>query len=980
MPLATDIVRVRRRRARADSLRGLVRIAPGLLVVFIIVVGIVSLVAAMVFADLTSGMPSIQEFELIFGSEGREYFQPARFYDRTGETLIFEVINPSAVDRQWLRLDPLATDVLPHHVVRSSIVALDETFWTNPGYDSKELFEALIGTLLRRPDVMANPTIGQRLVETHLIPLNDGARTPLAQTLRSALLAADLTRQYPKEQILEWYLNSAHYGHMAYGIDAAAMVYFGKSASGLSLAESAILAAVPLQPELNPIDNPELAREMQVDVLGEMARQGMISSPELEDALAETLEIQESNDPMAFLASGFGLYAWDQLSDILEPIAINRSGLRVTTSLDSDLQVQAACAAGTHLKWLQGGEVGAVESTTDGSACIAAGLLSPLRPSDTGVDHNISDVAVVVLDPTTGQVLSLVGPADVPRTSGSAFMPFIYLTAFARGYAPGTMVLDVPQAEPTLGDEVLYVPPNDDGRFHGPVRMRNALANSYNAAAAQTMNLVGVENILSTARSMGLYLLDDAGVDIVVEMVAGNLEVTLLDMSFANGVIANQGQMVGMPVYYQEQQPDFRSLNPISILRVEDVAGRIVYNYEQKERAILSNQLAFLMADVLSDETARWPAYNHPNLLEIGRPAGVKTGTTLGMQDNWAIGFTPSRVVGVWVGNLDGESMQGVHALNGATPIWQAVIRYATRDLPQEDWSMPPGLSAVEVCDPSGLLPTKYCPSVVREVFVHGTEPTHYDNLYQPFLINKETGKLATLTTPLDVVEERVYMIPPPEAIEWARQAGIEQPPQVYDTLLEEKEFNPEVNISSPVAFDVLSGTVAIRGDARPEGFEYYRLQFGQGLIPLRWIQIGTDQSAPVTEGVLGRWDTEGLNGLYTVQLVVVKDDGRIAAAVTQVTIDNRPPIIQLLSPEPEQEFTWPVDWEVVIEAEASDEISLSKVVFYVDAQLVATITAPPYSTRWRIGRDGAHLVFAQAFDSAGNVSDSESVEFHVTR
>jgi hypothetical protein len=265
-------------------------------------------------------------------------------------------------------------------------------------------------------------------------------------------------------------------------------------------------------------------------------------------------------------------------------------------------------------------------------------------------------------------------------------------------------------------------------------------------------------------------------------------------------------------------------------------------------------------------------------------------------------------------------------------------------------------------------------------VFVHGTEPTHYDNLYQPFLINKETGKLATLTTPLDVVEERVYMIPPPEATEWARQAGIEQPPRVYDTLLEEKEFNPEVNISSPVAFDVLSSTVPIRGDARPEGFEYYRLQFGQGLIPLRWIQIGTDQSAPVTEGVLGRWDTEGLNGLYTLQLVVVKDDGRIATAVTQVTIDNRPPTIQLLSPEPEQEFTWPVDWEVVIEAEASDEIFLSKVVFYVDDQLVATITTPPYSIRWRIGRDGAHLVFAQAFDDAGNVSDSESVEFHVTR
>jgi membrane carboxypeptidase/penicillin-binding protein len=981
MSLPTDIMRARRRRARADKSRGLARIAPGLLVLFIIAVGTVALVVAMIYADLTSGVPPIQEIEHAFGSVGRESFQPVRIYDRSGEIMIFEAIHPAAVDRQWLRLDPLATDVFPQHVVRSSIIALDETFWTNPGYDSKTLLQAFTGSLIRRSDGITDQTIGQRLVETHLLSLNDNKLSPLAHTIRSALLAAELNRHYPKEQILEWYLNSAYYGHLAYGVDSAAIVYFGKHASELTLGESAILAAVPLQTELNPIDNIEQAREKQAEVLEEMVRQGVIRPVEADDALNQTLEIQGSDDPMEFNTSEFGAYVWDHLSEILQPTALHRSGLRVITTLDNDLQSQAACAARTHLKWLQGAEIGTVESTADGSACIAAGLLPPLRPSDTGVDHNVSDVAVIVLDPTTGQILSLVGPADAPRTPGSVFMPFIYLTAFARGYSPGTMVLDIPYTATILGDDAwVDVSLNDDGLFHGPVRMRNAVANSYNAAAEQTMNLVGVENIVSTARSMGINTLGDVGTDIDAEVAAGDLGVTLLDISFANGVIANQGRMVGMPVPSNEQQPNFRSLNPITILRVEDAVGRMVYTYEQEERAILSSQLAFLVADVLSDDTARVPAFGHPNLLEIGRPAGAKTGTTLGMQDNWTVGFTPSRVVGVRIGNHNGDRMQGVHALNGATPIWHAVIRYATRDLPQAGWDMPPGVSTLEVCDPSGLLPTQYCPNVVREVFVHGTEPTHYDNLYQPFLINKETGKLATLATPLDVVEERVYMIPPPEAAEWAHRARIEQPPQEYDTLLEETAFNPEINITSPVAFDVLSGRVVVRGDARPEGFEYYRLQFGQGLNPLRWIQIGVDESVPVTEGILGRWETEGLNGLYTLQLIVVQEDGRIATAVTHVTIDNLPPKIQLLSPEPGQEFTWPKDREVIFELEVSDEVSLTKVIFYVDERLVATVTASPYSTRWRIGRDGTYLVFAEAFDSAGNVAESEPVEIIVTR
>lgn len=980
MSVPMDIIRSRRRRARRVGTSWVGGTVISLLALVILLIGAAGMTVSIAYANLTGGLPPVQEIEYAFGPVGSESFQPVRIYDRSDEVLLFEVIHPVASDRQWLRLDSLAAYVLPHHVVQGTIAALDETFWTNPGYDADALFQDLIGTLMRRPIDTTERTIGQRLVETHILPLGDSDLSPLARNFRSALMSAELTRQYPPEQILEWYLNSAYYGNFAYGIDAAALVYFGKHATDLTLAEGAILVGVPLEPTLNPIDDPKRARDKQAQVLEAMVSEGMIRQAEADDALDQSIEVRPIGEEITSHASGFTLFALARLSEILQPAALHRSGLRVVTSLDNDLQLQAVCAARTHLQRMSGGEVGAVEPAADGSACIAAGLLPPLRPRDIGVDHNLSEVAVVILDPVSGQILSLVGPADVSRPAGSGLMSFIYLTAFARGYSPGTMVLDIPYYETDLDDESWVVPPNEDGQYHGPVRMRTGLANSYNAAAAWSLSIVGVENVLRTMQSMGVSTLNEVEINYGAMLASGGVEVTLLDMAFANGVIANQGWMNGVAVRIEEGSSGVRSLDPVAVLHVEDAAGRIVYVFAQEERAVLSSQLAFLMADVLSDEAARWPAFGQSNPLEIGRPAAAKTGTTADGDDNWTLGFTPSQVVGVWVGNLDGSAMQGVHALNGAAPIWHAIMRYTSRDQPQEGWVTPPGISTMEVCDPSGLLPTLYCPNVVREVFVHGTEPTHYDNLYRPFLINMETDKLATLSTPLDLIEEMVYLIPPPEAVEWARQAGIEQPPQEYDTLYEESVFDPQVNINSPIPFDILRGEVVVRGDARSEEFRYYRLQYGQGLNPVRWIQIGEDETTPVTQGLLGRWDTEGLSGLYTLQLVVVKTDGRIATAVIHVTTDNQPPRIQLLSPKPGDEFTWPNDREVVVEVEVSDEISLAKVIFYLDDRPIDTVTSPPYSTRWSVGQAGEHEVYVRAYDTAGNMAESERVEINILR
>jgi membrane peptidoglycan carboxypeptidase len=974
MPLPTDVVRFRRQ-TRSKGAPSSGRTLFVFLAIIALLLSASVVIAALIFANLTSGLPQVESIERAFQAPRGGAFQPVRVYDRSGEILLLEILNPAAEERRWISLDDIS---IPDHVFQSTIAAQDGTFWSNAGYDPQTLLQQVLSTLLFQADGPSSETITQRLVRASLLPVNDNTRSPLTQQLRSALLAAELTRKYPKQQILAWYLNSAYYGHFAYGIDAAALVYFGKHAADLNLAESALLASLPLQPDLNPIDAPSSARDRQSETLDAMVSLGYLSSSEANAATKQRLKIENGVEVFDSFASDFAILAWEQLAEVLSPAAMHRGGLRIISSLDHDLQLQVACVANTHLQRMSGGELSVTEPAADGSACVAAGLLSTLRPSDVGVDHNISDVDVVVLDPISGQVLSMLGSSEQVRPSGSAFMPFIYLTAFAQGYSPSTMVFDVPEADGVFDDALGVVPPNDDGEYHGPVSMRTALANSYNAAAAWTLQLVGAETVLRTTDPMGLYLARENDIDVGQAFASGEIEVSLLDVTTAYGVMANEGRMTGFQKHTESSSFGDSALDPVIILRVEDAARQTIYATVTEERAVLSPQLAFIMTDVLSDEAARWLAFGQPNILEMGRPAGVKTGTTPSQAGNWVVGFTPSRAVGVWVGNEDGRSMQGVQALNGAAPIWQAVLRYATRDLPARGWLMPPGMSELEVCLPSGLLPTEYCPRMVREVFINGTEPTYYDNLYQPFLVNKETGKLATLFTPWDLVEERVYMIPPPGAVAWADQTEVEKPPSEYDTIYEQATSNPDVRISSPSPFDIVHGTITIRGGAEPEEFSHYRLQYGRGLNPSQWVQIGDDMEESVSEGELGRWDTEDINGLYTLQLIVVQEGGLVNTAAVNVTIDNKPPTLNLLSPVSGERFSLPLDEGVLVEVDAYDEMSVERVTLFMDDIIMTTLTTPPYAFRWTPTKTGEYEIFARAYDPAGNVAESPHVEIRV--
>lgn len=919
-----------------------------------VAVGLAAAAGGWAFGNVIQGLPTTEAIVGRFGPSGDPTFQPTRIYDRLGRYLIFEGMNPAAAERRWLRVDPPTSSRPAPPFLQATIASQDPGFWTNPGYELHDVISALLGG---KP----GGTITQQLAEFALLPLDDHQLPGGIRFLRTAVLAADLTRHFSKAQILEWYVNSAPYGNLAYGLDAAALTYFGKHVGDLSLAESTLLAPLPGDPGRNPVDAPQAARAARTSALEAMVRQGWINDAAAKAASAEVLNLRPIRSP----SSDFGWAMWLRLEQMWGQATGARSGLKILSTQDHDLQLQTECVASTQAKRLAGGDPGAIEPASDGTECVAGSLLPPLRPGDTGVDHKITDTAVVVLDPVTGEILSLVGPALDLRPTGPAFNPFLYLTAFARGYTAGSMVLDLP----------LDASPEPAAEGHGPVRMRTALANSYAAAAHRTLALAGVEDVIRTAHQMGMSGLDDPAANYEPVLGSGEAASSLLDLTRAYGVLANSGRMVGTATD-GSTTPTSSSLEPIFVLSVQDASGIALPIGSVQERAVVSPQLAFILDDILSDDSARWPAFGPSSALEIGQPAGVIAGTPPDGHDNWAIGFTPRRAVGAWIGNRTTATLRAISALNGAAPIWHAVLQYASRELPAQDWTAPPGVSTLQVCDPSGLLPTNYCPEVVREVFVQGTEPTHYDNLYQPFRINKETGKLATLFTPVDLVQEKVYLVPPPEAAAWARQAGIPQPPTEYDTIVDRPAPNPDVGLTGPAMFAYVHGVVSLRGSARPKGMQYYRLQYGAGLNPTRWTQIGSNARQAVVSNELGTWDTQGLSGLYTVQLVAVLDQGQVLTDAVQVTIDNSPPAIALVLPSPGQAFK-PQD-EVVIQADVSDDLALDRVEFYVDFRQVGSVEGPPYSSRWQPVVPGEHTVFARAYDLAGNMAESQKVTIKV--
>ncbi|HLF28276.1 MAG TPA: transglycosylase domain-containing protein [Anaerolineae bacterium] len=964
-----------RRRASNHSSKNIPKLLAGCFVVF---VGLCALTffggiggAAAIYTALTQDLPDPSQIEAEFTQGGDEFFETTKIYDRSGNTLLYEVIDATTGDRQWVHLDQI-----PEICQNATIAIEDKSFRTNAGFDPIGIARAFWSNL-RGGQVQGGSSITQQVVKNTLIDPEERFVQSYERKIKELILAVEISRRYSKDQILEWYLNTNNYSNVAYGIEAAAQVYFGKSAGQLDLAECAMLAPIPQFPRLNPIDEPLEAKTRQELALDAMVRDGYITPEESVAAKFQELRIAGGvAERFDIQAPHFSVYVRKWLEDHFGYEVVNRGGLKVYTTLDMDLQTFAQQAITEQVRQL----------------------------AEEG--HNANNGALVAIRPASGEVLAMVGSADYwnetidgkfnvatgLRQPGSSFKPFTYITLLQQGYPASYGFLDVPTRFDQPGaNPPVYVPENYDRRYHGYQRLRLALARSYNIPAVEALRLAGVDKVIRTAHVMGITTLD-RGLDFYgLALTLGGGEVKLIDMVYAFGVFATNGYMNGAPVL--EARPGYRQLDPVPVLRVEDSSGQILWQYSPdfeytgaqtaQAQYILDEKYAYLMNSILSDNPARCAAFGCPNVLELDRPAAVKTGTTNDYKDNWTLGYTPQIAVGVWIGNTDNSEMQNVSGITGAAPVWHDVMAYYLKDKPVEPFVRPPGLVEKGVCATTGLLPTKYCPTTV-ELFIPGTEPTSYDTLHQAFLIDKETGKLATVFTPPDKVEEKIFEIYPPEAAEYVAAAEIPQPPLEYDTV-----YGPAPNaygdaaIIDPGPYAYIHGQVVVTGNAKIGNFALYRLDFGQGLNPTQWQQIGPDHGNAVDQGPLELWEVTPFDGLYSLRLSVFQNDGNVATSIVQVTVDNISPTLRLIYPPNDQEYVFGKDEWISLNPDVQDNIAIDRLEFFADEETEPFLVrpVPPYDAKWKLddgAQLGTHTLYARAYDKAGNVTESNRVRVKV--
>jgi penicillin-binding protein 1C len=936
---------LRQRRQRRNRTKGgigkiALRLAIGVVVIsvlstlFVSVAGVGTVVG--VYTNYVKDLPDPNEIVT-----RQEKFETTKIYDRTGQVLLMEVIDPRRGDRTLLPLEQIPEDL------RNATIALeDKTFHTNIGIDPQGIARAFIQNLQGSTVIQGGSSITVQLVKNILIPEEERYVKSYARKIKEAILALEISRLYSKDQILEWYLNTNYYGNWAIGAEAASQVYFGKHAQELTLAESAMLAPIVQYPAMNPIDNPDEAKKRQGIALDRLVEEGYITRTEADAAFAEKLQIHSSMlKRYDIVAPHLAMYVRKQLEDQFGLDTLYQGGLRVYSTVDLDVQRIAEEEARNQVAALQ--EQG----------------------------KEVSNAAVVVLRARTGEILAMVGSIDywneeidgnvnvaiAPRQPGSSFKPFSYVTAFHQGHTAAELVMDVHSCFDDFPNPP-YCPEDYDRKYHGPQSFRTALARSYNIPAVKVLDKVGVGNVIRTAHAMGINTLHEDLDYYGLSLTLGGGEVWLLDMAYAFSVLANGGTMMGQPA--KLPRPGFRQLDPVSILRVEDSEGNTLWQYSQPEaRNIvladgreLSPQEAYLLTSVLSDNRSRTAAFGSNSALRLSRPAAAKTGTTTDNKDVWTIGYTPQIVSGVWVGNNDNTPMEGVTSSRGAGPIWHNVMEriygegHAERLLGEvvEKFSRPTGFTTEEVCAVSGLLPTEHCPRT-QALFIEGTEPTEYCSVHRVERVNRQTGKLATACTPPELVEDRVYEIYPPEAADWVREEGIPQPPTQRDEIYGCNPEGGEVVIIDPSLGGHVKEVVPVRGNARSGDFNFYRLEFGEGLNPSAWSQIGGDHYNQVDNNVLEFWDVRGLqDGLYTLKLSVVEHSQNVKQATIYVTVDNTPPEVVVSYPWPGRlyELESPDEW-ANLTADVSDNVQIDRVEFYLNDELVDFSVVEPYGVKW---------------------------------
>lgn len=906
------------------------------------VIGIVSLVTA--YQNLVQDLPPVQKLEALLDAETGSLLSPTVFYDRTGQEVIAVLENPG-IERAYLALPgqaqtagfPAMSELLPEFF----IYTFDPLFWRHPGFNRNQILD---------PDPH---TLAERLVLRFLLTGEAPSKT---RALRMRLLAAQMTAQYGREQVLAWYLNYADFGHLAYGVEAAAQLYFGKSAAQTGPAENLMLAAIAGAPALNPLDAPEAALENWHALKERLAAADLISGSVVTQLEPSALSFAPPPPDPDTIANAFIDLVIHQLRMTIGEDVLFRGGLRIITSLDANLQRQLLCT------------MESVFSPADEINCPMANYIpQPPTQSPQGFSEDAA-LSAIIQDPQTGQIQALVGDYQKSRggegrqilshDTGSLLTPFIYLSAFQRGMGPGSLVWDVPASIPkTLSGYRL--PPEE---YLGPMRLRQALAADLLAPAAQLLYQIGFQEIHN---SMGMFGIE---VDDWENVPYDGGRISPLDLSDAFAVFANEGVDIGVRLEDADSH-----LSPITWLSVSAESGEMLYeNATPALRPVLSESLAYLINHILSDEAIRWDAWGYPNPTEIGRPAGFKLGQTADGRNTWVVGYTPQKVVTLWMNDPQRENLS-----HPAASLWHGIIQYTLENQPVIGWREPAGVRTLTVCEPSGLLPTPDCPLTVNEIFLQGHEPISSDFLFKTYEINLETGRLATVFTPPAMIMEDVFMEVPAFAEDWAAAVNLPQPPREYDNLQTE-QTQETVQLTAPAPFTILSGTAPVMGTASGEGFGYYRLEAGRGLNPDAWIQIGEVNELPVESDVLAQWDTTLLaDGLYALRLQVVRTDQQLETAILQVTVDNTPPTVKIIYPSDGAQLT-DDDQALLCLVETRDGVGIARVEWLVDGEMVAERTEAPYHFVW--GKTpGDHQLTVRVTDLAGNIAVSDTISFNVS-
>ncbi len=587
--------------------------------------------------------------------EERRVLQSTKIYDRTGEIVLYDL-------NQDVRRTVIEFEEMSRHIKNATVAIEDDQFYNHIGIDFKAIIRAAVSNF-QSGDLLGGQggsTITQQVIKNSVLDRDK----KLSRKVKEAILSIKLEQVMEKEEILEIYLNESPYGGTIYGIEEAALAFFGKHASELTLPEAAYLAAIPQAPTyFSPYgNNREALNTRQQLVLDRMRLNGFITVEEYEEAKVAEVEFQ----PQAVTgirAPHFVMYVVEKLAERFGEEAMSEQGFRVITTLDWDLQKEAER------------------------------IVAQKAASNT-VRFNASNAGLVATDPKSGDLLVMVGSRDYfseeidgnfnvtlsARQPGSSIKPFVYANAFRKGYLPATILFDVqtqfsPQCEPdSLSSESpCYAPQNYNHKFIGPISMRNALAQSLNIPAVKTLYLAGLQDTLKFAADMGLTTLNDPD-RYGLTLVLGGGEVRLLDMTYAYGVFANGGVRA----------------EPRTILKIEDSRGNVIEESEININRVLEENVAYMISDVLSDNVARTPLWGSNSLINFNnRDVAAKSGSTNNLRDAWIMGYTPNLAVGAWVGNNNNEPMGG--GLSGliTTPMWREFMDVALAKIPEETFPQP---------------------------------------------------------------------------------------------------------------------------------------------------------------------------------------------------------------------------------------------------------------------------------------------------